>query len=537
MLSKGAGGFEAMVSGMVSSRLAPGWRMMLVDRTVIEFALKEDISKSMKLAVLAVMLALLSQGCLPTDQEAPSIEPSAVIKKIAGRGIAPPNIIVIVADDLGYGDLGSYGGRAIRTPEIDALAKDGIRFTDFHASDSVCTPSRAGLLTGRYPARMGLDVPLMPEKMSWSHTLTIGLGYLAGKLGIIDLATQGAATGLHQNEITLAEALRVGGYATGMVGKWHLGDFASNPAHNPLEHGFDFYFGVPYSNDMHPLPLYRNREQLVANVDDQAVLTGRYTEEAIRFIASSREGPFFLYFAHTFPHRPLFASDRFQNRSKGGIFGDTVEEVDWSVGELLAALEQYGLADNTLVVFTSDNGPWYQGSPGGFRGRKGQSYEGGHRVPFVARWPRRIAAGTISEEPAMNIDLFPTCLALAGLSSPADRTVDGQNILELLTVPDSVSPHQSLYFYHQGELEGVRTGKWKYLRAINHYVWPLPLNKKSGGMSEHTTGPLPLLFNLEIDPGESYDLSDKHSDVARRLADRMTQWEADLATNRKGWKR
>jgi uncharacterized sulfatase len=490
----------------------------------------------MKLAALTLTLALVVQACAPTDDQAPPIDPSSVIHKAGTSGTEPPNIIVIMADDLGYGDLGSYDGQAIRTPHIDALAKAGIRFTDFHASDSVCTPSRAGLLTGRYPARMGLDVPLMPEKMSWTHTFPVALGYVAGKLGLVDVATQGAATGLHQNEITLAEALRVGGYATGMVGKWHLGDFASNPAHNPLEHGFDFYFGVPYSNDMHPLPLYHNRDQVLANVDDQTVLTRRYTEEALRFIESSQGGPFFLYFAHTFPHRPLFASDPFRNRSEGGTFGDTVEEIDWSVGELLAALEQHGLADNTLVMFTSDNGPWYQGSAGGFRGRKGQSYEGGHRVPFLARWPRRIAAGTISHEPAMNIDLFPTCLALAGLSPPDDRTIDGANILDLLTVRDSTSPHETLYFYHQGELEGVRTGKWKYLRSINHYVWPLPLNKKAGGTSEHTTGPLPLLFNLELDPGESYDLTAKHPDVAGQLAEQMTRWEAELAANPKGWK-
>jgi len=187
-------------------------------------------------------------------------------------------------------------------------------------------------------------------------------------------------------------------------------------------------------------------------------------------------------------------------------------------------------------VFTSDNGPWYQGSPGRFRGRKGQSYEGGHRVPFLARWPGRIAAGTVSREPAINIDLFPTFLALAGLSPPDDRTIDGANILDLLTVQDSTSPHDSLYFYHQGELEGVRSGKWKYLRSINHYVWPLPLNKKAGGTSEHTTGPLPLLFNLERDPGESYDLSAQHPAELDQLAAQMTRWETELAANPKGWK-
>jgi uncharacterized sulfatase len=368
----------------------------------------------------SLSLGLLLFGCDPQVHEESPVEPSEVIAKLPEGEAGRPNIVIIVADDLGYGDLGAYGGKVIRTPHIDALAEEGIRLTDFHASDSVCTPSRAGLLTGRYPKRMGLDVPLMPEHMSWSRTLTTAFGYLAGKLGLIDIATEGKATGLHQDEITLAEALRLAGYATGMVGKWHLGDFASNPAHSPLEHGFDFFVGVPHSNDMHPFPLYRGHEQLLSNVDDQSMLTRRYTEEAIRFLESSEGRPFFLYFAHTFPHRPLFASERFRERSDGGIYGDTVEEIDWSVGQLMETLEAKGLASNTLVVFTSDNGPWYQGSPGHLRGRKGQSYEGGHRVPFIVRWPGRIEAGTSSDEPAMNIDVFPTCLALAGLSLPRD---------------------------------------------------------------------------------------------------------------------
>jgi uncharacterized sulfatase len=488
---------------------------------------------------VVLVLALLSgmPGCADErGSSPPPVEPESVIDVIARDGAKPSNVVIIMADDLGYGDLGSYGGRAIQTPNIDSLAKSGIRLTDFHASDSVCTPSRAGLLTGRYPARMGLDVPLMPEEMSWQDTLTVAFGYLAGKLGIIDLATEGRATGLHHDEITLAEALQVAGYATGMVGKWHLGDYAANSRHNPLEHGFDFYFGVPYSNDMHPFPLYQNREQLLADVDDQAMLTRRYTEEAIRFIESAKDGPFFLYFAHTFPHRPLFASERFEGRSTAGIYGDAVEEIDWSVGEILGALDRYAVADDTLVVFTSDNGPWYQGSPGRFRGRKGQSYEGGHRVPFLARWPRHIEPGTLSSEPASNLDLFPTCLEIAGLSVPNDRVVDGKSLVGMFSVSGTKSPHEVFYFYHQGELEGVRVEKWKYFRSLNHYVWPLPLNETLGAMSEHTTGPLPLLFDLENDPGESYDLSGRHPELAAQLAERMTEWEASLAANRKGWR-
>ncbi|MGB3049636.1 MAG: sulfatase [Polyangiales bacterium] len=476
------------------------------------------------------------QACSNGNDTPPPREPREVIGLVADYAGQPPNIVIINADDLGYGDLASYGSKAIQTPHIDSLAQQGIRFTDFHACDSVCTPSRAGLLTGRYPKRMGLDVPLNPGSMSVLGQLTVSLGYLAGKLGLMDLATEGGATGLHGYEITLAEALKVRGYSTAMVGKWHLGDYGSNPEHDPREHGFDSYLGVPYSNDMHPFPLYRNGEQLEADVADQSTLTRRYTEEAIAFVESSRDGPFFLYFAHTFPHRPLYASEDFSNRSAAGVFGDTVEEIDWSVGQLLAVLKRNNLEDDTIVIFTSDNGPWYQGSPGTFRGRKGQSYEGGHRVPFIARWPNHISPGTVSDEPAMNIDIFPTSLALAGLEPPDDRVVDGKNIHGLLTVADAKSPHEALFFYHHGVLEGVRTGKWKYFRSINHYVWPLPVNKKIGNISEHTRGPLPLLFDLEIDPGEAYDVSAKHPDVSAALADRITEWEDALQSNRSGWK-
>jgi len=484
---------------------------------------------------LSLVVAAAQPGCSDGDDAAPSREPREVIRAVAGAVSRPPNIVIINADDLGYGDLGIYGSKAIRTPHIDGLAQQGIRFTDFHACDSVCTPSRAGLLTGRYPKRMGLDVPLHPESTSPWIAVMVNFGYLAGRLGLLDLATEGSANGLRASEITLAEALRVRGYSTGMVGKWHLGDYGAIPEYDPREHGFDFYFGVPYSNDMHPFPLYRNGERLEADVSDQSTLTRRYTEEAIAFVESSRDAPFFLYFAHTFPHRPLFASDDFRNRSAAGRFGDTVEEIDWSVGQLLAALDRNGLQDDTIVMFTSDNGPWYQGSPGAFRGRKGQSYEGGHRVPFIARWPKHIPPGRVSHEPAMNIDIFPTSLALAGLEPPDDRIIDGENIFDLLVAAGSKSPHEYLFFYHQGELEGVRSGRWKYFRSINHYVWPLPLNKKAGHLIEHTAGPLPLLFDLEIDPGEAYDVSAKHPDVASSLANRMVEWEASLQRNRAGW--
>lgn len=281
-----------------------------------------------------------------------------LIANLAGYSGTPPNIIIINADDLGYGDLGCYGSQAIRTPNINRMAQKGVRFTDFHACDSVCTPSRAGLLTGRYPKRMNLDMPLMAEDTPIGKSMLIKTGFLAGKMGLLDIATSGGATGIAQHEITLAEALKMKNYRTGMVGKWHLGDYSGSPEHNPVKHGFDFYFGVPHSNDILPFPLYRNEEELEPQVTDQTKLTGLYTKEAVQFIRKSKDKPFFLYFAHTFPHRPLFASEDFKDKSEAGVFGDTVEEIDWSVGEILKTLKELNLESNTLVMFTSDNGPW-----------------------------------------------------------------------------------------------------------------------------------------------------------------------------------
>ena len=351
------------------------------------------------------------------------------------------------------------------------------------------------------------------------------LGYALGRVGLLDLAARHGSRGLHEAEITLAEALRVGGYRTGMVGKWHLGDFSHDDRFNPLRHGFDSFFGVPYSNDMHPFPLYRDEELVDPDVLDQSVLTSLYTMEAIRFIEAAGEEPFFLYFAHTFPHRPLSASEEFAGRSTAGLYGDVVQEVDWSVGRVLEALDSRGLAENTMVFFTSDNGPWYQGSPGHFRGRKGQAFEGGHRVPFLARAPGLIPEGSVCEAPAVNLDLFPTCLAAAGLALPEDRIIDGLDITPLLTGASEQSPHEHLYLYHEGELEGVRSGKWKYFRSTSHYTWPLPVNKRLGGLVNHINGPLPLLHDLSTDPGEAYNLAERFPDVVERLEAAMTAWE------------
>jgi uncharacterized sulfatase len=450
---------------------------------------------------------------------------------------ARPNIILINADDLGFGDLGVYGSRAINTPNIDRLALEGTRFTDFHASDAVCTPSRAGLLTGRYAARMMLDTPLQAGREPLGKRVMVRLGYLAGRLGLLDLATRRAADGLHEAEITMAEALQAAGYRTGMVGKWHLGDFSTDPRFNPVHHGFDWFVGVPYSNDMHPLPLYRNGEVLEEEVEDQSILTGLYVREALDFMRSVGPDPFFLYFAHTFPHRPLFASARFEGRSAAGLYGDVVEEIDWSVGRLLETLGELGLVENTLVFFTSDNGPWYQGSAGAYRGRKGQAFEGGHRVPFIAWAPGRYEEGIVSEAPATNLDLFPTLLAAAGLALPADRTIDGRDLTPILSGETERSPHEYLYLYHHGDLEGIRSGQWKYFRNTSHYTWPMPVNKKLGGLANHTTGPAPLLYDLGTDPGEAYNLASRHREVVERLEAAMANWESLMASDPLGFRR
>ena len=253
-----------------------------------------------------------------------------------------PDIVLVNADDLGFGDLSCYGSKAIRTPNMDRLAAEGMRFTDFHACDAVCTPSRAGLLTGRYPARMMLDTPLPALGEPLGKRVMVRLGYLAGRVGLLDLASQVAADGLNEEELTLPEALKYAGYRTGMVGKWHLGDFGREARFNPVRHGFDSFFGVPYSNDMHPLPLFRGEEKLEADIPDQSVLTRRYTDEAIAFIEEAGEAPFFLYLAHTFPHRPLAVSEAFRGSSAGGLYGDVVQEIDGSVGRIMEGWPRRG---------------------------------------------------------------------------------------------------------------------------------------------------------------------------------------------------
>jgi uncharacterized sulfatase len=455
--------------------------------------------------------------------------------------VAPrPNIVLIYADDLGYGDIGVYGNTVIRTPHINALAFEGIRFTSFYACSAVCAPSRAGLLTGRYPFRTGIVGNTYPRTEALGRRAARRFGVLLKGLGVLDIREDYVSQGISDHELTLAEGLRAAGYQTGMVGKWHLGDYSSEAQHNPVRHGFDSYLGVPYSNDMLPLPLYRDYTEIQPDLghdEDQARLTGLYTEEALRFIREAKE-PFFLYLAHTFPHQPLFASLAFKNRSRAGRFGDAVEEIDWSVGQIVELLRNRGLEDQTLVVFTSDNGPWYEGSAGSLRGRKGQSLEGGFRVPFIARWPATIPPGVICEAAAINLDLFPTLFALAGLALPDDRRIDGRDMLGLMTGTTGTATHEAFYFYHYDQLEAVRSGDWKYYRRVHRYTWPIPLDAAEipNSLGRKQLGDRwPLLYDLASDPGESYNLCRTYPETAKRMEGLLEEWEEMVGRDPRGF--
>ena len=455
-----------------------------------------------------------------------------------------PNIVIINCDDLGYGDLPPYGNTVMNTPHVNELAEGGMKFSSFYACNSLCTPSRFGLLTGRYADRGGLGWVLGAKRaghrpavdsrtedfwgrVSWQVAKSIS------RLGLMDYSKEPKARGISEKEITIAKALKTAGYRTCMVGKWHLGEFPVYPEFHPMRHGFDHFFGVPHSNDMKDFALYRDNECLSPDFTEMEKLTGLYTREAIDFIGQAGSQPFFLYFAHTYPHQPLHASENFRGKSRGGLYGDTIEEIDWSLGELVKTLKVRGLWDNTLLVFTSDNGAWYNGSSGPLRGRKGQSYEGGFRIPMIASWPQQIPAASVCDAAAMNIDWFPTCLALAGVELPNDRVIDGKNILPLLTGQQQQSPHEILCFYHNESLEAIRVGKWKYIPKINTYVWPVPLDKvwASAGSAQ-----APWLYDLEADPQESYNLKTNFPEVILKLQEKFQELDEQMQNNAGGWK-
>lgn len=402
----------------------------------------------------------------------------------------PPNIVVIMADDMGWGDIGANGAELIKTPNIDRLAAEGIRLTSFYAGANVCTPSRAALLTGRYPIRSGMQHVVMPH----------------------------SDFGLPRSEFTLAEMLKQSGYATGMVGKWHLGH---RDEYWPTAHGFDEFLGVAYSNDMQPFDLYHHKT-VVQSPAEQRELTDRYAKAATDFISRHRKKPFFLYYAETFPHLPLAAPAGASGVSQAGLYGDVVEHLDEGIGRILAALDTHGIADNTLVILTSDNGPWFEGDAGMLRGRKGGTHEGGFRVPFIARLPGVIAPGQVSQEMAMNIDILPTVAAFAELDLPTDRTIDGKNIRGVLAQGEP-SPHAVLFFFDGNDIAAVRDRRYRLV--LSSFYRSFPVAFEQFGM--------PLLFDLEKDPEERFSYMREHPDVAARLLARVSEMRAEVAGLRK----
>ena len=417
----------------------------------------------------------------------------------------PPNLIIILTDDLGYGDLAVYGNATTRTPRLDQMAAEGVRLTEFYSAAPTCTPARAALLTGRYPKRSGLVRVLSP----WERA------------------------GLPLSEITLAEALKQQGYATACIGKWHLGGLKR---FRPDRHGFDQFFGVLFSNDMTLMPILKvprfelfDGNRVVESPARNRMLTQTYTHEAVRFIRNNRSQPFFLYLAHSMPHKPVAASSEFRGKSAHGVYGDAVEELDWSAGQIIDALRQAGIDRQTLVVFTSDNGPWAYGGfkkkvKGGsaepLRGWKGTTWEGGMRVPMIAWWPGRLPQGAVRGGIATTMDLFTTFIELAGGQVPSDRVIDGKNILALLE-DDGPSPHQTLFYYHRGRLFAVRQGDWK-LHLFKRQATP------GEKLQDAVRCDPPELYNLAEDAAESGNRAAGQPQIVARLTALAKEFDASV---------
>ncbi len=432
-----------------------------------------------------------------------------------------PNIILIFADDLGYGDLSCYGASQYKTPNLDRMASEGVRFTSFLSAQAVCSASRAGIMTGCYPNRVGIAGALSPNSKN----------------------------GLDPSEETLAEILKKQNYKTAAIGKWHLGDQLK---YLPLRQGFDEYLGIPYSNDMWPvnydgtpfseqkrersadyptLPLIEGNEKVreFHTLEDQTVITTLYTERAVRFINQNRKNPFFIYLAHSMPHVPLAVSPRFKGKSEQGLYGDVIMEIDWSVGEIMKALKKNGLEDNTLVIFTSDNGPWmnfgnHAGSNGGLREGKGSSYEGGQRVPCIMKWPGHIPGGTICNKLASTIDILPTLASITKAPLP-EKKIDGVNILPLMLGDENANPRESfLYYYRRNSLEAVRLGNWKLVFAHpgRTYIGFKPGADGFPGKVNENFPHEEALFDLRRDPGERFDVKVYYPEIVaglQKLAD------------------
>lgn len=448
----------------------------------------------------------------------------------------PPNVIVIFIDDMGYADIGPFGAKDYSTPNLDRMAKEGRRFTDFHSATAVCSASRAALLTGCYPERVSI----------------------LGALG------PGAQHGINSEELTLAEMCKQRDYATAIFGKWHLGH---HEEFLPLQHGFDEYYGLPYSNDMWPhhpeyanlpprtakrkqgfpdLPLVEGNRVVNPEVTgkDQEQLTTQYTERAVDFINHNRDKPFFLYVPHSMVHVPLFVSDKFRDKSGAGLYGDVVMEVDWSVGQILDALKQNGIDENTLVIFTTDNGPWlsygnHAGSAGRLREGKGTMFEGGHRVPTVMRWPGKIPAGTTCDELCTTMDILPTVAELIDVELPSERKIDGKDIWPLMSGQvDARSPHDVFYCYFGRALHGVRDRQWK-LHVPHPYRTlagrPGGTDGRPAAMRQAKTGL--ELYDLKNDVGETKNVAEVYPEIVERLMKHVETARAtlgDTLTKRRG---
>lgn len=429
----------------------------------------------------------------------------------AGGPVKRPNVVLILTDDQGYADIGCFGAKGFQTPNLDRMAREGMRFSEFYVASSVCSPSRAAIMTGCYPQRIGLPVVLEAD----------------------------SEIGLSSQEETIPQLLKKAGYATGMFGKWHLGD---RPPFLPTRHGFDEYFGLPYSNDMWPfhptkknffpdLPLLEG-EHAVAYNPDQAQFTTWYTQRSVSFIEKHKDQPFFLYLAHNAPHVPLYVSDKFRGKTERGLYGDICEEIDWSVGEVLKTIQRLGLDDRTLVIFFSDNGPWLSyGNHGGsslpLRNGKTTSFEGGFRVPCIMRWPGHIPTNRLCREMTLSMDLLPTLVGLTGAKPPAKR-IDGRDIWPLMTAQSGAkTPHEAFFYYNGWQLDAVRSGPWKLILPMTYYAVDTPGQDGMPGKHVWTNAPLSL-YDLHNDVSEESDVALEHPDVIDKLLRLVADAREDL---------
>ena len=426
---------------------------------------------------------------------------------VMAQAAEKPNVIIVLIDDFGYGDLGCYGSTKHRTPHIDQMAREGIRLTDFYVGSSVSTPSRAALLTGCYPRRVSMHVNADPKPL-----MSVGRQVLF----------PASHKGLNPSEVTIAELLKGQGYATACIGKWHLGD---QLPFLPTRQGFDYYYGIPYSNDMDrpycPLPLMEQEEVIVAPVNQDS-LTIRYTNKTVEFIKAHKDTPFFIYLCHNMTHDPLAASPAFKGKSKNGLYGDATEELDWSMGVLFETLKQCGLDENTLVIFTSDNGAQEQfgGTNRPLRGEKGTTYEGGFRVPCIMRWPARIPANQENDELVTSMDLLPTLASYCGYEIPKDRIIDGHDVTDILEGQSIASPTEVFYYYQKQQLQAVRWRNWKY---------HLPLQERIKGphLPDTEVGEA-RLYDLDSDLSETENVIDRHPEVVRQMNKLIEEVRSDM---------